>query len=486
MYASLVKLIGIFLLLSLPLSAQFFSSTNAKRIQGRPVCDLSSLADTEGLFWNASLGCFTNGAYGGTAAITVKNDNVAVGSPRAVVNFVPGTGYTWSISDTGSQINITPQVLDTTWLTLAGLQAAAPVQCKPASGTNTLTCTVSPALGSYPDGLTLTLVPFANNTGPVTLDAGAGAVAVETGNSTALSADDLVAGAPVKIRSNGTEFRLIGLAPSEAGGGATAINDLTDVTITSAADGHGLTYASGQFVNRPSYLAPAAFSSRPAANTVMPGTAFYSTEISNAFDVSDGTNWSRRLFGRAITPPTACTNWTIVDGTVSDTTCTDVAGTLQLAGGVDNDTFALMRAVPAAPAFTVTMEYTHFAYLASSSAYCGVVVSNGTTSALSALKIWGMSSDGSFRTRNAASFQVATLNLAATASTQSGPTTRYRYVDDGTNRTISVWTGSGWFQVLSEGRTTTLTATHIGIGCTNFNAGYDASLTLYEYTEATP
>jgi hypothetical protein len=178
---------------------------------------------------------------GGSVSVQVGGSAVAT---EDTIDFQPGTGISIAGTNPTGQAEVTIAADTAVMLTRAQNQAGTDVHCKPSSGTNTLACTVSPALSAQPADTLLFLVPFANNTGPVTLDAGPGAMAVETGDSTALSADDLVAGAGRWIRSTGTEWRLVGLAPSQAGGGsvtASSTTTFTNKTIDADATGNVIT-----------------------------------------------------------------------------------------------------------------------------------------------------------------------------------------------------------------------------------------------------
>lgn len=129
-------------------------------------------------------------------------------------------------------------------LTRAQNQAGTDIRCAPSSGTNTLTCGLTPALSAYTNGMQILLVPFAANTGAVTLNIDSvGAVAVKRSDSTGLSSGDLQAGQAVWIWYNGTEFRLVD--PVEGGGGGIGGTlGTTDNAITRA-DGTGGSTAQG-------------------------------------------------------------------------------------------------------------------------------------------------------------------------------------------------------------------------------------------------
>lgn len=172
-----------------------------------------TLCRSNGSAWAA----FGDGNSGGAGSVSVQVDGGAIGT-ESTVNFVNGTGMNCSGTNPSGQVDVTCAVDTAVMQTKAAAQAGAELVCAPASGTNTLTCAMTPTLSSYATGMTVKLVPPANNTTAVTLDIDTiGAVAVETSGSTALSANDLVAGEAVLLTYNGTEFRFIGPAPSETG-----------------------------------------------------------------------------------------------------------------------------------------------------------------------------------------------------------------------------------------------------------------------------
>lgn len=80
------------------------------------------------------------------------------------------------------------------------------------SGTNTITATVTPVPSAYATGQVFTFEPANNNTGAATINISSlGAKNIYLNNAP-LAADVLVAGQPVVIRYNGTQFEIIGKA----------------------------------------------------------------------------------------------------------------------------------------------------------------------------------------------------------------------------------------------------------------------------------
>ena len=87
-----------------------------------------------------------------------------------------------------------------------------------ASGTNTITATVSPSLTAYAIGQTFKFIAAATNTGAVTMNISAlGAKSILKNGSTPLSAGELVSGSLYQIVYDGTQFQLIGAGGVTAG-----------------------------------------------------------------------------------------------------------------------------------------------------------------------------------------------------------------------------------------------------------------------------
>ena len=78
------------------------------------------------------------------------------------------------------------------------------------AGTDTITASLSPALTAYANGQIFTLIPANTNTGAVTINInGLGAKSITKNGSTALEANDLVAGVTYSLQYDGTRFQKI-------------------------------------------------------------------------------------------------------------------------------------------------------------------------------------------------------------------------------------------------------------------------------------
>lgn len=102
------------------------------------------------------------------------------------------------------------------------------------SNTNTITATVTPVPSAYATGQVFTFEPANNNTGAATINISSlGAKDIYLNNAP-LAADVLIAGQPVVIRYNGTQFEIIGKADfaslnavSQTFAGSVSINNNT-------------------------------------------------------------------------------------------------------------------------------------------------------------------------------------------------------------------------------------------------------------------
>jgi hypothetical protein len=103
-----------------------------------------------------------------------------------------------------------------------------------ATGTNTKTITLSPAPGSYYDGLCFAFKNSVENTGAVTINVnGLGAKAVKKPNGNDIAAGNLKAGSVYTVRYNGTNFILQG---SDSSGNATPEHVLAGKTFSNDND----------------------------------------------------------------------------------------------------------------------------------------------------------------------------------------------------------------------------------------------------------
>jgi hypothetical protein len=96
------------------------------------------------------------------------------------------------------------------WFSAASIAESSLVHYGAASGTNTLTATVSPAITSLADGTLLEITPAAANTGPATLNPnGLGGASVKYRDGTDIVANEFIANEPVQLMALGGVLKLL-------------------------------------------------------------------------------------------------------------------------------------------------------------------------------------------------------------------------------------------------------------------------------------
>lgn len=164
---------------------------------------------------------------GGAGALSVYNGGTLVGT-RGATNMLSGAGFSWSITDTGSAINL-QLMADTTYLaSVHSIQAGSqifvaspdPVQTHE-TGTLFTGCTAN-VLIALTTGMVVNWVPDINGTGGATtfalcqLPTSAGVAVKEADGATNPTSTDVVAGRMYAIWFDGTVWRL----PPAGGGGS--------------------------------------------------------------------------------------------------------------------------------------------------------------------------------------------------------------------------------------------------------------------------
>jgi hypothetical protein len=215
-----------------------------------------------------------------------------------------------------------------------------------------------------------------------------------------------------------------------------------------------------------SYLSPAAYSSRPAANTVVAGTRFHVTNLPGVYYVSDGSNWvgpwyQDQLF---VSPPAAST-FTSLNGEGTTPTLTDTAGVLVFdwtsAAGVGY----AWRAVPAGD-YSVTAALEPNGWHGSS-LNCGIGIGRVDTGASKTLGIY---MDGRI-----AAVRGTAINAGITAVTVARPIegnsiksmpvwVRYRLAS-GNRYFEASYDGITFFLLATEVSTASFVETHFGFSC---------------------
>ena len=116
---------------------------------------------------------------------------------------------------------------------MSQLQSGASLLLSGVSGTDTITGSLTPALGAYVAGGTYRFVSVGANTGAVVLSInGLGNKAITKNGTTALAAGDIISGALVTVTYDGTQFQLVGVSQFVSATITTAT--ITTATITTA------------------------------------------------------------------------------------------------------------------------------------------------------------------------------------------------------------------------------------------------------------
>ena len=197
-------------------SAPASSYTNAVAIitDGASACDTTTgggsyrvLISSNGTSWGPVNGC--SGSGGGL--LTFESNGTAVGSPRAIGNWIAGSGITNALSDTGSVININQSVDTSVIQSKANLQTgSAPTTITSASGSGTTyTASGTPTFTAYSTGMSLrwTIDTLSTCTSACTLNLDTlGAIGVKDYQGNALALHALVPGSTYTITFNGTNF----------------------------------------------------------------------------------------------------------------------------------------------------------------------------------------------------------------------------------------------------------------------------------------
>ena len=149
---------------------------------------------------------------GGAGSTTIQNSGVTVGT-QPIVDLSNGVGILLSTSDTGKSISIQPGLDTSIALTKASEQSGATLLCSSSSGSGTTyTCSMSPVLAVYSNGMVFHWIPDMDGMGrPTTLNIDSlGAIPVKLADGvTDPAPGDLVANRMVGITYNGSAFLLI-------------------------------------------------------------------------------------------------------------------------------------------------------------------------------------------------------------------------------------------------------------------------------------
>ena len=142
--------------------------------------------------------------------LTVESNGTSIGT-RGILNFVPGTGLTTFINETGTQINIQQTIDSAVVQTLANQQSGQSLLCASASASgSTYTCSMSPSLTTYSTGMLVNWRPDLSAAGggaTLNIDSlGAKPVTLNDG-ATNPSGSDVVARRMYLLWFDGASFR---------------------------------------------------------------------------------------------------------------------------------------------------------------------------------------------------------------------------------------------------------------------------------------
>lgn len=175
----------------------------------------------------------------------------------------------------------------------------------------------------------------------------------------------------------------------------------------------------------------------------------------------DGTVWNHRVFGCPIVLPNFVTPVWVNQGT---STFDATKGMYRLVG-VGSGVHAYVQAAPAAP-YSIVIAFTSL----TDTGDVGFVYASST---VANLITFGIQSNGLLTGRKWTSATVLSSTYSLPISNGPRPMTWLKFVDDNTNRTISISAdGVFWSQILQEVRSTFMTPDRLGIysndvGCLN-------------------
>ena len=165
---------------------------------------------------------FTQRGIGGSGSLlSVENNSSAVGA-RSTHNYLPGTGITTTLSDTGTKITIQNAIDSAIVLTRATAQSGTDLVCAGTGTASAQTCNLTTALTAYSTGMVIQYKPGTTNSTTQTLAInGLAALSILKHDGSALAAGDLTASRQYAIWHDGTAFRL----PPTGTGTASATRD---------------------------------------------------------------------------------------------------------------------------------------------------------------------------------------------------------------------------------------------------------------------
>ncbi len=151
---------------------------------------------------------FQPSSGGGGGNPQIQLDNVDIGSPRATIDFLTGTGLSTVIIDTGVKTTIQNTVDNGVVQYRSAAQSGVSNYCRSTTGNDTYACTMTPTLTAYTRGGCVVLDADTANTGVATIEVdalGAKSILLRTG---ALADGDIPADIPITVCYDGTAYRV--------------------------------------------------------------------------------------------------------------------------------------------------------------------------------------------------------------------------------------------------------------------------------------
>lgn len=338
--------------------------------------------------------------------------------------------------------------------------------CADAGANDTYACTISPAITAYATGAHYFFKANTVNTGAATINFNSlGAKTIKKYTSTGgadLADADIRAGAIVEVIYDGTNMQLVnqlGNSSSGSGGGVQRV----------------------------------AFASQPTCDSSITNVLIKYTDV--YFPVSDhcnGTSYQSYYGDLPVTRPST-SGWTVHNSPTVDSS----KGVYQVVTGTSNLFYGAVRAVPASSNFTVTAGFETMVFDATATTnyptpigFC-VTDGNATSDKRQCIAMY-INGYSSFRDLMVATSTGAT-DWAGTGATTTNIFTiprnfagriYFEYQDNGTNRIFRIGLSrNAMIDVLSQSRTTHLTATHIGFYSTPGATSLAQNLSLFDWRE---
>jgi hypothetical protein len=117
-------------------------------------------------------------------------------------------------------------------ITAKQIQNSSVTTLSSVAGTNTVTASASPTPSAYASGQEFSFIPAVTNTGATTINVSSLGAKNIFANGVALIGGELVAGVPVKIKYDGTQFNILGRVPGVLSGASTASTSGTSIDYT--------------------------------------------------------------------------------------------------------------------------------------------------------------------------------------------------------------------------------------------------------------